>query len=226
MSSPLKNQIYKEETEVKTKEELIEKWENYKNGARTVADMRAVEYADKFINDLNQLDEPETLSQTWISKFTSPVDDEGRLYVWKSDLQNLLVPNQELPVIPKFVADWISVQRDIGYTLQQTFYQVHWAYKDNDRDKEQEWVVNNEELFARAWLDGFTVEKEQNYQVLFPTDERLVAFYDEGNKHTMITRTTLSDIGGGAYNVFTEQEIKDYDKRYWPFAVKVEELNR
>ena len=37
----------------------------------------------------------EVLSQDWINKFTSPVDDEGRLYVWKSDLQNLLVPKQE-----------------------------------------------------------------------------------------------------------------------------------
>ena len=48
------------------------------------------------LNELiNQLDEPEVLSQAWISKFTSPVDDEGRLFVWKSDLQNLLVPKQE-----------------------------------------------------------------------------------------------------------------------------------
>ena len=65
-------------------------------------------------------------------------------------------------MIPKFVAEWISAQRDIGYTLQQTFYQVHWADKDNDMGKEQEWVASNGELFARAWLDGYTVE-EQKY---------------------------------------------------------------
>ena len=40
-------------------------------------------------------DEPKVLSHEWIESNTSPVDDEGRLYVWKRDLQNLLVPNQE-----------------------------------------------------------------------------------------------------------------------------------
>ena len=46
-------------------------------------------------NLIDQLDEPEVLSQEWIERNTSPVDDEGRLYIWKRDLQNIIIPKQE-----------------------------------------------------------------------------------------------------------------------------------
>ena len=49
----------------------------------------------KLYDLIDQLDEPEILSDEWIERNTSPVDDEGRLYIWKRDLQNVIVPNQE-----------------------------------------------------------------------------------------------------------------------------------
>lgn len=52
-------------------------------------------YTDDLMSIINEVDEPEVLSQEWIERNTSPVDDEGRLYIWKRDLQNLLVPKQE-----------------------------------------------------------------------------------------------------------------------------------
>lgn len=56
--------------------------------------------------------ESEVLSQEWIEGNTSPVDDEGRLYIWKRDLENLIVPKQELPVV--LSQEWISDNAVVG----------------------------------------------------------------------------------------------------------------
>ena len=83
---------------MKSKQELIEEWESAIEDAEFYGkgkEDRLIGYMRDFVDDLNQLDEPEVLSQEWIERNTSPVDDEGRLYVWKIDLQNLLVPKQE-----------------------------------------------------------------------------------------------------------------------------------
>ena len=56
-------------------------------------------FNDELIRDNNQfrneLDNQEALSEEWIERNTSPADNEGRLYVWKRDLQNAIVPKQE-----------------------------------------------------------------------------------------------------------------------------------
>ena len=86
-----------EETEVKSKQELIEKWESAIESAEFYGRGREgelIEYMKEFVSDLKQLDEPEVLSQEWI--------DEHEIHYnhWVGavpvpDLQNLLVPKQE-----------------------------------------------------------------------------------------------------------------------------------
>ena len=76
---------------------------------------------------------------------------------------------QELnkPVIPQFVADWIEVCKEnlaIGlYIAMNPDFMKQW----NKSDKLISWVrrSNNQDLFARAWLDGYEVEKEKRYVV-------------------------------------------------------------
>ena len=55
---------------------------------------------------LNQLDEPEVLSQDWIDENSSYASFDGitEEYIHVDDLKELLVPKQELPVIPSYVA--------------------------------------------------------------------------------------------------------------------------
>ena len=45
------------------------------------------------LNAINQLDEPEVLSEAWIDEHSNGASRS--LYVWADDLQNLLVPKQE-----------------------------------------------------------------------------------------------------------------------------------
>ena len=64
-------------------------------------------------------------------------------------------------------------------------------------------------------------EREQKYYVDLDT-AAYVAKWD-GDGSVQIYTDSVS--GSDEYELhLTEQEIKDYDERYWPFAVKVEEL--
>lgn len=68
--------------------------------------------------------------------------------------------------IPKFVADWIDVCKEnlpIGlYTAMNPDFIKQW----NKSDELISWVrkSNNQNLFARAWLDGYEVEDKSGMQ--------------------------------------------------------------
>ena len=92
-----------EETEVKTKQELIEKWESAIDSAEFYGkgkEERLISYMKDFVSDLNQLDEPETLSEYWIEQklidtHVDTLNGEIQVTFRLDDLQNLLVPKQE-----------------------------------------------------------------------------------------------------------------------------------
>ena len=69
--------------------------------------------------------------------------------------------------VPQFVADWIEVCKEnlaIGlYTAMNPDFLKQW----NKSDELISWSkkTRNQELFARAWLDGYTVEEEKRYYV-------------------------------------------------------------
>lgn len=62
---------------------------------------------------LNQLDEPEVLSQGWIDENSSYADFDGVTdeYVHVDDLKEMLVPKQELPVIPSYMAEYLELAK-------------------------------------------------------------------------------------------------------------------
>ena len=63
--------------------------------------------------------------------------------------------------VKKFVADWIEHCRGLGYSLYQAMELVH----ENAEIKKWFIFVDNQDLFARAWLDGYEVEEEKRYMV-------------------------------------------------------------
>lgn len=75
------------------------------------------------------------------------------------ELIKLLDETQEVE-IPMFVADFITEQKKLGNTLS---YSIDACMSDIVA----EWYWDNSELFARAWLDGYTVEEEKRYYVRF-----------------------------------------------------------
>ena len=70
-------------------------------------------------------------------------------------------------VVPKYIADKIEYCKDVEeYGL---FHTMDYCYQYKDS---AEWLEDNQETFARAWLDGYTVEKEKLYTVEIPNPNR------------------------------------------------------
>lgn len=68
-------------------------------------------------------------------------------------------------VVPQFVADCIIARKGVGDTLIQAIE----FYDELNNIKEYDWINDNSDLFARAWLDGYEVEKERRYKVKIPS---------------------------------------------------------
>ena len=63
-----------------------------------------------------------------------------------------------IPVIPQFVADFITEQKKLGYTLS-------YSIDASMSDRVAEWYWDNSELFALAWILGHKVEEEKKFFV-------------------------------------------------------------
>ena len=147
----------------------------------------------------------------------------NKVYDILSQLDEPEVLSQELPVIPEYVANWIIRHRD-AYNLYQALRKLEnntlfWG-------PIYEWYRIYTHKFVNAYLTGeYEVEEEQKY-------------YVEDRKHALLCKwessdgweviSTMEATEDGLHTdtlVFelTEQEIKDYDPRYWAFAEPVEE---
>ncbi|RGW67479.1 DUF1642 domain-containing protein [Enterococcus durans] len=67
------------------------------------------------------------------------------------------------PVVPKFVAEWIEYAKKKGDSLAISF--KPWNLYGVEYSKADRWIEDNQETFARAWIDGYEVEKEPVYYV-------------------------------------------------------------
>ena len=74
------------------------------------------------------------------------------------EYEKLTKPEPQKPVVPQSVADFITEQKKRGLTLS---YSIDASMSDGVA----EWYWDNPDLFARAWLDGYEVEKEKRYLV-------------------------------------------------------------
>lgn len=112
------------------------------------------------------------------------------------------------PVVPQFVADWIE------HTKKEDYHIFGAIQATESDDKLDDWIWNddNMEVFARAWLDGYTVGEEKRYLVKvigvsriyeclnFDTTENRWKFFDCDNTkayRTHHTRKELEQAGFG-----------------------------
>jgi hypothetical protein len=124
------------------------------------------------------------------------------------------------PVVPQFVAEYIE------YCKHEKFYALHGAYANMD-DRLQCWRFkgNNSELFAKAWLYGYEVDKEKRYTVEIPNPHGLghTVLVKDMYRNTFITHTMNSDWRKSKVNQLTEAEIKKDFEWAWRFAKDVKE---
>lgn len=95
------------------------------------------------------------------------VSGQALLKIILKDLEKLDEPQ---PVkVPQFVADWIEKCKTFKHfvvSLSFALQPITWE-ENNLSDKCINWLMdaNNQNTFARAWLDGYEVEEEPKYTV-------------------------------------------------------------
>lgn len=117
----------------------------------------------------------------------------------------------ETPVVPKYVADWIkkckmfkSFAVSLSFALQPSVWEA------NSLSGECiEWLMDaeNQETYARAWVDGYEVEKEPRYTVRIKgIDDR----YDVLNYGIYLDEWTIDDADGaeGVRTTHTRKELE------------------
>lgn len=164
--------------------------------------------------------------QELIEKINAIPWDEGlvvdTLKVNRAGLLQLIehLDEPQKPVVPQYVADHLKKSKEIGRDLQDAMNSSTilkevdlWLYTDNNMD-----------VFARAWLDGYEIEKEKQYRVKVKGhihENILVYGYGvkryffssslEGNRRAKHTRKELEDAGfGEVFNspLFEVEEVE------------------
>ncbi|HAO6032692.1 TPA: DUF1642 domain-containing protein [Listeria monocytogenes] len=157
----------------------------------------------------------------------------GEKKIWFAE-RELLSPAPVLKV-PQCVADWIEQKKANGdqlyIAMDKSWESMNYTVSD--------WLEEGEDRynkFARAWLDGYEVEKEPLYYVRLP----LSTWNDDAAELEVINMYVLLNIQsdettftGSIINKnkkwktkLTEAEIKGMQKGeiYWLFAVLVDEV--
>lgn len=104
--------------------------------------------------------------QELINKYTDRLNgvlNLGALEIFNdliNDLKKLDEP--EKVEVPQFVVDWIERSKQEKRNLRNAL--------NNGGEKMRLWFLDQEnyDLFGRAWLDGYEIEKEKRYKVVMP----------------------------------------------------------
>lgn len=178
------------------KQELIEKYKSALNKVHKVyGDYYKTEAYEEVLKDLKQLDEPQKVT------------------------------------IPQFVADWIKYCKGTGVNLQRAlnmedldFY--NYANQEDDlKLKEFFETENNQDLFARAWLDGFEIEKEKRYLVKVKGVNDYGCYLNKGLLSKEYFWESKAEIGG-CRTKHTRKQLED-DGFGWVFdcpGIEIEEV--
>ena len=201
---------------------LIERYEKFK------ASKKKMTSVDLVLKDLRNLDGPEPLpfklkdvvrrirgfdptTQTrWLNDILKELGDDygsmkyregyeqGRFEgAWVGNqLKDADKIRQELnkPVIPQFVAVWIEECKAKGKNLLRALLYTP--------EKVNSWVddPDNQEIFALAWMFGYTVENEKRYTVVMKETKQPL-YYNAVDKKLFFS------MGGLATN-FTQQQLE------------------
>lgn len=147
-------------------------------------------------------------------KIKQLADRVKKLHAENEELKAELDETEKV-VIPRFVADHIEFCKSENKRLNV-------ALSESPESKMVfEMGVNWEEaneIYARAWLDGYEVEKEKLYQVIIPTK-------DEGWKYYFLDKDRGINMENNLKYVdsHTEEFIRSVSDDLWSFAVEVAE---
>ncbi|EGO5985620.1 hypothetical protein CUS74_06085 [Enterococcus faecalis] len=126
-------------------------------------------------------------------------------------------------ILPKTADDFIEESLGMGSDKVDIIGSADSFLSAMPDDEFSLWFKSNRDLFVNALANGYEVENEPLYYVDVINDgavhKRLILDHENG-KHNIVDWS--DNLIGLVQEMFTEQEIKAIDERYWPFAVKVD----
>lgn len=192
------------------------------------------------LEDLEQLDEPQKIKLKDVIARIQKLD-LGTQKVWLSEILNELgsdygtlkykdgyeqgkfdcAMEREKVTIPQFVADYIEESRLKGWDLLASMCFVLNA--KNKKTTKWFYLGENKNIFALAWINGYTVEEEKRYSVKIKgkVEENLLV-YGLGINRYFFARTYDSSKRNG----HTRKELEE-DGFGWVFdcpGIEVEEV--
>lgn len=140
--------------------------------------------------------------------------------------------------VPLVIANWIEYCKELNIDLihsmkpNHSIFDVHIAFKDK-ADVIFYWILDNSELYARAFLDGYEVKPEKQYSIAVPVGNgryNRVIVYNSGNveldSHNYISLDKLRRHDRQSGIPLTEDLIKNSELAWaWQFATELEEQN-
>ncbi|WP_314515429.1 DUF1642 domain-containing protein [uncultured Streptococcus sp.] len=134
------------------------------------------------------------------------------------DLKQLDEP--EKVKVPQFVADWIEVCKAHLTSSLYTAMNPNFMKENNQSFDLILWIkkTSNQDLFVRAWLDGYEVEKEKRYTVVTKATKQPL-YYNAMDKKLFFSM-------GGLATKFTRKQLEEADFG-WVFdceGVEVQEV--
>lgn len=130
----------------------------------------------------------------------------------------------EKPIVKQFVADWFEDNKnDLEFAIWKLTIDSNSNYT-KDKHKMRHWIQhapNKPYKTLIKMLDGYEVEKEPLYEVVFLEGfcNRYLLMELSEKSYEVVPE---SENDGYRTQWFTEAEIKEIDERFWQFAVPVE----
>jgi hypothetical protein len=232
-------------------QELIERYESYEG----IWDAPGAEAARKcFLRDLKQLEElpsghaeeapryvknvlarlrelPLHDREVWLKAIMSEFEKDFSHAKWREGYEQGKFEGaieREKVKIPQMVADWIDACKEnlaIGlYIAMNPDFLKQW----NKSDELISWIrkTSNQEIFARAWVDGYEVEKEPKYKVKFKGVLKNNNYLNYNSEIKNWYHASSLEIGM-VRTKFTRKELEDADFG-WVFdcpGIEIEEVS-
>ena len=118
-----------------------------------------------------------------------------------SFIGNAIILHHEKPVVPQFVAEIIEYYKRNNATL-------YVALREKNFNKQySEWLLNEQNAYdkvAKAWLDGYEVEKEKRYTVKITKTKQYL--YSRDNDFSFISYVRPDD---NPHNCHTRKELEE-----------------
>lgn len=140
--------------------------------------------------------------------------------------------------VPKVIANWIEYCKELNIDLIHSMKPNHSIFNTHVAFKEKAnvifyWILDNSELYARAFLDGYEVKPEKRYSIAVPVGNgryNRVIVYNSGNieldSHNYMSLDKLRRHDRQSSIPLTEDLIKNSELAWaWQFATELEDVN-